>query len=44
MLVALGADREVLTLDLIDAYEGDWGWIALDEVIIDGGLAEAQAP
>lgn len=44
-ILAQAADRgEVLTLDLIDAYEGPWGWIALDEVTLDGQRIQGSTP
>lgn len=43
-LAESGAANEVLTLDLIDVYEGDWGWIAMDEIVIDGRMVVEPVP
>jgi hypothetical protein len=37
-LVPLGTS-ELFTLDLLDTFHGDWGWIAMDDVSIPGLLA-----
>ena len=29
-------DEELVTIDVFDSYASDWGWVAVDEVVVDG--------